>query len=164
MPRPLNKTQLLAACQKEYTALEKLLAPLTSEQLSHEPKPGGWAIKDILAHLMEWQQMFFIWFESGLRGEIPATPAPGYKWNQLPALNQSIYEKHRALSPGQSLALWRESRQKTLLFIENLTDADLVTPGLYEWMNQHALMAYLNANTAAHYAWARKDIKKILNG
>lgn len=164
MSRPLNKTQLLESIQKQYAALEKFLAPLTPEQLAHSPAPSAWAVKDILAHLYEWQQMFFRWYEAGLRDKMPEVPAPGYKWNQLPALNQSIYEKYRDLTPEKTLTLFRESHQKTIEFIENLPDADLAMPGLYKWMNNNTLMAYLNANTAAHYAWALKDAKKALKG
>ncbi len=162
MSRPLDKTQLLAAIQKEYAALEKFIAPLTAEQMAFAPAPGAWAVKDILAHLYEWQQMFFKWYETGQRGENPAVPALGYKWSQLPALNQHIYEKYQQIAPEQALALFRESHQKTLQFITALPDADLTTPGLYKWMNNNTLMAYLNANTAAHYAWALKDARKVL--
>lgn len=164
MSRPLNKTQLLAAIQKEYGALEKFIAPLTPEKLVQAPAPGAWAVKDVLAHLYEWQQMFFNWYESGQRGENPAVPAPGYKWSQLPALNQHIYEKYQQLPPEQALTLFRESHQKTVEFIENLPESDLTMPGLYKWMNNNTLMAYLNANTAAHYVWALKDAKKALKG
>jgi hypothetical protein len=45
-----------------------------------------------------------------------------------------------------------------------LSEAELTTPGLYKWMNKNTLMAYLNANTAAHYVWAVKDAKKALKG
>jgi hypothetical protein len=162
MSRPLNKTQLLESIQKQYTALEKFLAPLTDEQMTSSSAPGAWAVKDILAHLYEWQQMFFGWYETGLRGETPEVPASGYKWNRLPALNQAIYEKYSGLTAEQALELFRKSHQKTIEFIENLPDADLSTPGLYKWMNQHTLMAYLNANTAAHYVWALKDAKKAI--
>ncbi len=164
MSRPLNKTQLLTAIQKEYGALEKFIAPLTPEQLVHAPTPGAWAVKDILAHLYEWQQMFFLWYETDLRGETPALPAPGYKWSQLPALNQAIYEKYYELAPEQILALFHESHQKTLQFIAALSDADLTTPGLFAWMNQNTMLAYLNSTTAAHYVWALKEAKKALKG
>jgi hypothetical protein len=60
------------------------------------------------------------------------------------------------------LALFRESHRKTTQFIENLPDADLTAPGLYAWMNQNTLLAYLNSTTAAHYTWAIKDSKKVL--
>ncbi len=160
MSRPLNKAQLLTAIQKEYSALEKFLAPFTSEQMAFAPAPGAWAVKDIIMHLYEWQMMFFRWYETGLRGEMPEVPAPGYKWNQLPALNQFIFEKHRHLTTEQALGSFRESHQKTIQFIENLPESDLAAPGLYSWMKQNTLMAYLNANTAAHYVWALKEAKK----
>ena len=164
MSRPLNKNQLFAAIQKEYTALEKFLTPLTPAQRSFSPAPGVWAIKDILAHLYAWQQMLFTWYETGWRGEVPAVPTPGYKWNQLPALNQHIYEEYGGLSPEQALLLFRENHEKTLQFIESLSDRDLVTPGLYPWMNDNTLMAYLNSVTAAHYVWVLKEAKKALKG
>ena len=164
MSRPLNKTQLLEAIQKQYTALEKFLAPLTPEQMAFYPAPGVWAVKDIVAHLYEWQQMFFKWYTSGTRGETPEVPAPGYKWNQLPALNQAIYEKYHPLTPDEALQLFRESHKKTLDFIETLPDTDLTKPGLYQWMNQNTLMSYLNSITAAHYLWAVKEAKKALKG
>jgi hypothetical protein len=79
-------------------------------------------------------------------------------------MNQSIYEKYCHLTPEQTLAMFRESNQKTIRFIEDLPEKDLITPGLYKWMNQNTLMAYLNSITAAHYVWAIKDIRKILQG
>jgi hypothetical protein len=164
MSRPLNKSQLLAIIQKEYTALERFIAPLTAGQLAHAPLPGAWAVKDILSHLYEWQQMLFTWYETSLRGETPAVPAPGYKWSQLPALNQHIYEKYHDLTAEQALAQFRESHKKAIDFIENLSDVDLTQPGLYAWMNQNMLMAYLNSTTAAHYVWALKEAKKVLKG
>ena len=164
MSRPLNKTQLLAAIDKEYSALEKFLAPLTPAQMAFAPAPGAWAIKDIIAHLFEWQQMFFKWYEGGQRGENPAVPAPDYKWSQLPALNQAIYEKYQSLAAQEALAQFRQSHQKTIDLIESLPDADLLQPGLYVWMSQNSLMSYLNSITAAHYVWALKDAKKALKG
>lgn len=164
MSRPFNKPQLLAAIDKEYNALEKFLASLTPEQMAFAPAPGARAIKDVLAHLYEWQQMFFRWYEAGRCGENPSVPASGYKWSQLPALNQAIYEKYQPLTSQQALGMFRESHQKTVRFIEALPKTDLTTPGLYTWMNQNTLMAYLNSVTAAHYVWAVKDAKKALKG
>lgn len=162
MSRPLNKTQLQTTIQKEYSTLEKILETLTPEIMSFATNPGAWAIKDILSHLYEWQQMMFTWYETGLRGEMPAVPAPGYKWNQLPALNQHIYEKYHDLTPDQAMVQFRQSHHKTVQLIETLPETDLTTPGLYPWMNQNTLMSYLNSVTAAHYIWAVKEIKKVL--
>ncbi len=160
MSRPLTKSQLLDASQKEFQKLDTYLASLTPEQMSAQLTPGAWTIKDVLAHLYEWQQMFFRWYEAGLRSETPAVPAPGYKWSQLPALNQAIYEKFRDLPPEEVLGMFRASHQKTVQFMEETPEADLVTPARYAWMNQNTLMSYLNSITAAHFVWALKECKK----
>jgi hypothetical protein len=161
MPRPLNKSQLLIESQKEYAALEKLLTTLTPEQMIFSGTPGEWSVKDYVAHLYEWQQMFFNWYQAGLCGEIPCVPAQGYKWSQLPALNQSIYEKYRDYPLSDVLSMFRESHCKTIQLIERLSENDLTTRALYNWMNQNALIAYLAANTSSHYHWAIKEIRKM---
>jgi uncharacterized protein (TIGR03083 family) len=162
MPRPHTKTQLLSESQKEYAALQKSLAALTPEQMVQANALGEWTAKDVIAHLYEWQQMFFRWYEAGLRGETPAVPAEGYKWNQLPALNQAIYERYRDMPLEDVLKAFEASHAKTLALVESLSDETLTTPGLYPWMNQNSLIAYLAANGSSHYVWARTEMRKGL--
>lgn len=123
---------------------------------------GNWSAKDVLAHLYEWQQMFLRWYEASLGGETPAVPAEGYKWSQIPALNQKIYETYRERPLAEVLADFRASHARTLALVETLSDETLTTPGLYPWMNKNALVAYLAANTSSHYAWARSGVRKGL--
>jgi hypothetical protein len=162
MSKPTTKPELVSAAEKEYAALEKMLTGLTKEQITRSPNPDEWSVKDILAHLHEWQQMFFRWYDAGLRGEIPAVPAEGYKWSQLPALNQHVYETYRDLPLEEVLRLFRESHLRTMVLLESLPEPDLFTRGKYAWMNQNPLSAYFNANTAAHYRWARVEIRERL--
>jgi len=57
MPRPTNKTDLLAAIDQERGALETFLETLTPEQMVATRVVGEWSVKDVLAHLIEWEQM-----------------------------------------------------------------------------------------------------------
>ncbi|HEY9074998.1 MAG TPA: ClbS/DfsB family four-helix bundle protein [Anaerolineaceae bacterium] len=164
MAHATTKTELIEACQKEFAALEKLIAPLTPEQLCRAGALGEWSVKDALAHLYEWQQMFFGWYIAGLRGEKPALPAPGYNWGQLPALNQAIYEKYRAAALEWVLAAWRDSHQKTLELAQSLPESDLFAAGRYPWQGNHTLATFINANGARHYRWARTAIRKQIKG
>jgi hypothetical protein len=58
---------MLAESQAEYEALEQLLSPLTAGQMAAPGALAEWSVKDVLAHLFEWQQMMFGWYEAGLR-------------------------------------------------------------------------------------------------
>lgn len=162
MPRPTTKPQLLAEAQAEFDALELFLAALSPDEMTQPTPTGNWSPKDYLAHLYEWQQMFFAWYESGLRGENPAVPAAGYKWNQLPALNQAIFERYHDLPLDEVRDKFRSSHARTLALIESLPETDLFTRGLYPWMNDNYLSAYISANTGSHYRWALTDLRKAL--
>jgi hypothetical protein len=162
MPRPHTKTQLIIESQQEYEALESLLAALTPEQMIQVGALGDWSPKDVLAHLYEWQQMLLRWYAAGLRGETPPIPAEGFKWSQLPALNQHIYAQYQDWPLEQVLEAFRTSHRKTVELIQGLSEADLTTPGLYPWMNQNMLIAYITANTGSHYRWARTEMRKNL--
>jgi hypothetical protein len=160
MPRSFTKTQLLEDARRERAALEKLLEKLTPEEMVQSTAPGEWSAKDVLAHLIEWEQMVLGWIEIGLSGKTPAMPAEGYKWNQLPALNQHIYEKHRDRPLAEILEQFQGSYQQIMASIEEYSEAALFTRGYYPWSGNNALAAYFNSATASHYLWARKEIQK----
>ncbi|MBN1309961.1 MAG: ClbS/DfsB family four-helix bundle protein [Anaerolineae bacterium] len=162
MPRPTSKTELLADCRQEFDALEKFVETLPAAQLTEPGAIGDWSVKDVLAHLYEWHQMFFRWYETSLRGETPAVPAEGYKWNELPALNQAIYEHYRDYLLDDVVSSLRASHQKTVGLIEELDEEILFKRGLYPWMNKNYLAAYLASNTGSHYRWARTEMRKAL--
>jgi hypothetical protein len=162
MPRSFTKAQLLDNARFEHAALERLLEKLSPDDMVHPGILGDWSVKDILAHLIEWEQMALGWVETGLSEKTPAIPAQGFKWNQLPALNQHIYEKHRDRPLVEILEQFHSSYQQILASIEGFSEESLFTRGYYAWAGNNALAAYFNSATASHYLWARKEIQKGL--
>ena len=160
MPRPTSKDDLLAAIDKERGALEALLETLTPEQMVDPGVVGEWAVKDVLAHLIEWEQMCLGWHRAGIRGDIPGMPAPGYKWNQTPDLNQMIYEKHKERPLDDVLAQFASSHQEILGVIEGLSNEELFTAGRYAWSRKNTIGTYFVSATSSHYMWARQEIRK----
>ncbi len=162
MGRRLCQSELLSEIQRERNALDETLALLSPRQMT---KPGvtrgGWAVKDVLAHLVEWQQMNLDWYAAGLRGEKPAMPAPGYTLRELPRLNQMIYRKHHRRSLAAVLHDYHSYHKRIVDLIESLADDDLVTLGRFSWTGPSwTLSDYLRASTAAHYLWARTRIRR----
>jgi hypothetical protein len=160
MPRPTSKTDLLIAIEKERMNLENQLDTLSAEQMVTPGTVGEWSVKDVLAHLIEWEQMVLSWYAAGLRGETPELPAPGFKWNQTPALNQQIYEKHRERSLEDILEQFHESHQEILGMIKSLSNEVLFTSGQFPWTKKNTLGTYFVSATSSHYLWARKEIRK----
>jgi len=162
MGRRLRKQELLNEIQLERAALDDTLALLKARQMT---KPGvtrgGWSVKDVLAHLVEWQQMNLDWYAAGLRGEKVAMPAPGFTLRELPRLNAMIYRKHYRRSLQAVLRDYRSHHARVVALIEALQDVDLVTLGRFAWTGPSwTLSDYLRASTAAHYLWARTRIRR----
>lgn len=160
MPRPTSKQDLRAAIERERGKLDAVLETVTPERMVEPGVVGEWSVKDVLAHLYAWEQMALGWYRTGLRGEVPEVPAPGYKWNQTPQLNRAIFEKHRDRPLDEVLADHDASRREILGVIESLSDEDLFTPGRFAWTRKNTLGAYFVSATSSHYLWARTRIAR----
>jgi hypothetical protein len=162
MGKRLPKSALLEEIRVERRALDALLEQLKQRQMT-EPNvtPGGWSVKDILAHLVGWQQMNLSWYEAGLRGEKPAVPAPGLTWREVPKLNAMIYRRRHRQSLRAVLADYRNYHEQMLKLIDTASDEDFLQVGRFAWAGPTwTLSDYVRANTASHYRWARNHIRK----
>ncbi len=164
MPRPTSKSQLSAGILKERAALNTQLEALTPEQMTRPGTVGEWSVKDVLAHLLAWEQMCLAWYEAGKRGETPQTPGQGYTWQQIPALNQNIYERHRDTPLETVMEQFRASYEAIFAAIEAMTDEELFTPKVYKWTKSTTLGSYMTSATCSHYHWAWTEIRKGLKG
>lgn len=160
MPKPTTKIQILEAAQTERTKLEELLATLTVEQLTLPNIIGEWAIKDMLSHLTEWEQMVIKWYEMGVKGLVPAVPSEDYNWGQLPQLNYAIFLKFRDKSVAEIQESFKASYEQIIKMIQSIPENVLFTRGHYPWTNNNALAAYFISCTSSHYRWARTEIRK----
>ena len=162
MPKPTTKKELIESAQQERAALDGLLATLTPEQMSQPNRIGEWTVKDVLAHLFEWEGMVMQWYESGKKGKTPAVPSAEYNWGQLPALNHAIFLKHRAKPLAEIQKNFKASYKKILKTIESTPEKELFTRKIYPWTNNNLLAAYFVSATSSHYRWARTTIRKAI--
>ena len=162
MPKPTTKEQMLEEIDQERNALEEFLRSLTPDELVRPNILGPWSAKDVMAHLLEWEQMFLGWYKAGLRGKLPEKPAPGFKWNQLPELNQQIYEKYCDQSLQEVQRQFRASYRQIIKTLHGLPEEDLFTPKRFAWTEKHALLSFILPNTSSHYRWARTEMQKTM--
>lgn len=164
MGKRLPKSELLQEIAVERGRLDELLGQLKSRQMTHAGVTlAGWSIKDILGHLIGWHQLNLEWYAAGRRGQTPEVPAPGLTWKDIGEVNDRIFRTHRRRSLKAVLADYHEYHQAMLHMIEEVADQDLVTIGRFAWTGPTwTLSDYIRANTASHYRWANKHIRKWL--
>jgi hypothetical protein len=161
----LNKQEILARIRTERRRLEQNLEALDETQMLQPGVVGQWSVKDILAHLADWEGRFLGWYQVGLRGEAPEIPAPGLTWAQLDTLNQRIYLANRDRPLADVLATFGRSYQEMIEAIEAMSEEEIFAPGRYAWAGAgNNLVNVILANTANHYRWAKTAIREWLKG
>jgi hypothetical protein len=159
MPYDGTKEALLAAILDARVRLEKKFSELSPNQMVWPGYMDDWSVKDILAHLVDWEQRLIDWYQAGLRGEVPETPAPGMSWRDLQALNREGSENHRDEPLDLLMDDFLGSYQETPRLVEGMSEEEIYTPGYYEWTGSSSLYSHIAANTFRHYYWARTQIR-----
>ena len=164
MGKRLPKAELLREIGVERDRLDALLERLTPRQMTQGGATlAGWSVKDVLGHLVGWQRMNLDWYAAGLRGETLEMPAPGLTWRDIRTLNDRIYRQHHRRSLEAVLADYRAYHRKMLDLIEAVPDRDFVAVGRFAWTGPTWTVSdYVRANTASHYRWASRHIRRWL--
>lgn len=162
MAKRLSKTDLLTEIYAEREKLDDLLDSLRPRQMTKAGVTGaGWSVKDILGHVISWQQLNLGWYESGMRGESPAVPAEGFGWGDIRLLNEKIFRQHRRRSLKAVVGDYELYHGKMLKLVETVRPKQLVAIGHFDWTGPSwSLSDYIRANTASHYRWAAKHLRK----
>ena len=162
MPRPTDKTELLDAAAFEF---EKLWRTVASIEPARRAEPGAceaWSVKDLLAHLDGWHELFLGWESVGSAGEKPKIPADGYTFKETPALNIAIFERCKDDPWDDVKARLLDSHDRVLAVIARYDQDDLFTKKRFAWTGSTSVGSYAISATSSHYAWASKHIRRFI--
>jgi hypothetical protein len=158
-----SKEALVGDIEREYAALIGMLDGIPARRLVEPGVWGeGWTVRDLVAHLYEWQRMFLGWYEAGAHGAAAVMPAPGYTWRETPRLNRDIQLRHARTAPAEVRREFDSTHGRILALARRLTPQQLLEPGQYTWTGRSALVTYLGANTSSHYRFAQKVLRRWL--
>ena len=157
----MERAELLAEVEKGWRNWQGLLAGLTPDQMVEPGLPGGWTVKDAIAHIAFYEE----WVGDFIRTRSwPPARHPSLDTPDMDARNDAFYElnKDRPLND----VLEESHRVHTMLVdaISALTDAEyhdrdlLGTPPDEEW----ELEKMVDGNTFKHYPEHAAAIQKWL--
>jgi hypothetical protein len=151
---PKSKNVLLESTYSERAILEQKIFSLTAAELVYPGSMGVWSVKDIMQHLVDWEQRWISWYEAGKAGKSVVTPEPGYNWRQMGELN----EKYRLLNISRPLdevqAAFNLSFRQIILLVEKIPESEMLALHIYSWTGKLPLIAWIAGNTCDHYHWA----------
>jgi hypothetical protein len=156
----LDKAELLARIQTEYSRLQTTLAGLTAEQMLQPGVTGDWSVKDVLAHLTFWQKHSLEELQAALHNK-PHLAFPsleGEDWNTtLDRLNAENYQANRERPLAEVRTEFEESYRQILEILNTLSEDDF-EPGspLEQALEGEPVSSAVGSNTWEHYAEHRK--------
>jgi hypothetical protein len=158
MPPPKSKATILKRLQAERRRLERNLSALSREEMLEPGAVGAWSVKDVLAHLADWEARMPVWVAAARRGEHFQTPDPDLDWKHVDLVNQRIYEKHRDQPLDAVLAEFRAGHEQFMAMVEAMPEEEILERGRYEFTGGAAVYDWLQAY-AAHDLWGKTKIR-----
>jgi hypothetical protein len=161
MPQPKTKANITQRLQTERKRLEQNLAGLRQSDLQQPGVVGQWSIKDVLAHLADWEAHMPVWLEAARGGDPVAEIEPGLSWKQFDAFNQRIYERHCDQSLEEVLAYFHGTHQQFMEMVAAMPEDEMLENNRYAFIGKGAVYDWLGAY-ANHDLWAKQKVRAWL--
>jgi uncharacterized protein YbjT (DUF2867 family) len=158
---------LLASLRAVFNIWEKRLTGCTEDELTAKRRPSDWSLKDVIAHLMAWQQISIARLQAALRDSEPELPAwldgadPFFAEEHTAEFNARISGIYRDHSWQSVHRAWREGFRLFLQLAEQIPEQKMLDAGLYPWMNGFALSAVLQGSCDHHAEHLKSSSGKL---
>ena len=152
-----TRDDIQVAIQEERLKFDRLIEDLSEEDLTAPLLDNGWSIKDLLLHIVGWEQRLLGWITTASQGDIPQIPAPGYDWDDVDELNVQNYEQHAHRSVEDAIATYHATQSLLFMALEQLDDRsrDIVTK---RWLVEKKATLH---ELAAEYGVSAERIRQI---
>ena len=149
------KDHILTALKEQFDRWEELLASLSEQQLTAPHFDYDWAIKDVIAHLWGWQQIFIARMEGGKLDREPEFP----KWvmdlqgvweENADQTNSKIYETNHQKPWSETHQNWKDGFLRFLESGNTISERNLLDGDRYPWLKGYSLAFILVASYDHH--------------
>jgi hypothetical protein len=152
---PKRQRPIIDELRGEFGRWEELVAGLSDDELHAPRNRGGWSIRDVVAHLMAWQQVSNARLEAVVCGGEPRLPdwlAGGDPDSEadVSRYNDAIHVLHRGRAWADVRDAWRGGFERLLRLAAAVPDADLHDAARFPWLRGHAPAAVLEGTLAHH--------------
>lgn len=159
MPRSGSKAEILKRLHTQRKRLEQTLARLSPEEMLRAGVVDKSSVKDVLAHLADWEARMPLWVNAARAGDPVASPDPGLTWEQLDLLNERIYQAHCNQSLAEVLGYFRTAHEQFMLLVLEMPEDEMLTRSRYDFTGKDAIYDWLESY-AKHDEWGKQKIRE----
>ncbi len=161
MPKERSKAAIVARLHEERERLEETVASISPDVLREPGVVGEWSVKDVLAHLADWEEHMPAWLQAARRGDPVPGPEPDLTWRQLKEFNRRIFEAHRAQRLDEVNEYFQVAHVRFMEMVAALPEDEMLSRARYQLTAPKALYDWL-VQYADHDAWGARRIREWL--
>ena len=146
----MDRQQLLKKVDKAWVELKESYAGLSDAQLAEPGVVENWSVRDILAHVMIWEEEALKYLPLIMEGGKP--PRYSVQYGGIDAFNALMTEQKRSLSLSEVLRQLDETHRQLVDYLQNVPEEQLTR----ETPFRHRL----RLDTYSHYPIHTKAIQE----
>ena len=150
----ITKEEILRRLRAGRAELEAALAELTPEQMLQPATCGAWSVKDMLGHIVSWEQHMLADYARLFSGQ------PVYEVNDadIDATNAATFERVHGIPLEEMRAEFARSYRQVEAWLESASAEQLATPYLYGMTAGE----FVRIDTYEHYEEHLAQVKAFL--
>ncbi len=145
----LSKAEVLERIQAEWKQFAELLASLTDAQKADPCLPGGWTVKDLLAHLTAWERALGTWIEAANEGRDPGIPR--FTDEYVNGINAQVYAENRTRPYADVYEDYLKTHDEFLIPQFRALPDDPADPRWSVWRDRRPPWLLVEGNTYGHF-------------
>jgi len=160
---PQSKGELLDRIEGEWRLLQNVMSTIPPERMQI-PSSGGWSVKDVLAHIAEWERYMRLHHLQ----EIPSHDVLGlefdvYKTLDEDGLNAILFERNKDRTVGDVTAGLDGSHAQVMRDLGAMSFEEMIGRTATDSREAKPKLVWIAANTYEHYREHREAIEKLTN-
>lgn len=155
----MNKNELLQQVSQSRAGFEALLAQFSDEQMLRPVLPGGWTVKDTLAHIAWWARRAQQVLSAVVNGREPEYTLDE---SDVDGVNRRAYQENLSRTLPEVRTEEAEAYDALWALVESLDPDVLEDPARFAWTKGAPLRVVVEWNTFGHYDEHMPDLRKAL--
>jgi hypothetical protein len=159
---PRSKQELLDFIKRDHDLLEGTMALLDADQMTAPLLDGGWAVKDIMAHLSFWEQYTIKRLRARSDAAALQQAAAELEGDSEDEVNDGVYRRNKDRPLAEVRADFNRSFEENVREVESLSQEDIFAQGRSALWDGEPIGRLIANNTYLHYQEHNSAIKARL--
>ena len=157
--KKFSKLEILEKIKTGRGQFENNLIKFSDEQWVVVGEIGEWSIKDLVSHIVAWEQRLLVWAKEGVETGLEPEDYPE-SWDDLHRMNDESFKLDRNKTLSIVKSEFKKSGQQIVDFLESIPSELIEDLEKLNW-KKTPLWMMIAAITWKHYQEHLEDLEKI---